>query len=345
MIFLHFFETDASFEESYNGEEYKEPWVSLTKENDEVNYDKKKYEPLTFNILSDGKIGWKAKNSSSVKTIQYSKNGGEWTDITSTTGGTTIPVVTGDVLKFKGETWPGSTSSNYSQFTSTCTFAASGNPGSLKYGEVTYGDEPLANYCYFSMFNGCTGLTTAPELPATALAERCYQQMFNGCASLATAPELPATKLAENCYDNMFYGCTGLTTAPSVLPATTLKSYCYYCMFNDCENLTTAPALPATTLANKCYQYMFRGCTSLTTAPALPATTLANYCYQYMFSGCTSLNYIKAMFTTTPSASYTKGWVISVASTGTFIKNSAAAWNVTGDNGVPSGWTVQTAAS
>lgn len=42
MIFLHLFDDDASFEESYNGEEYKEPWVSLTEENDEVNYDKKK---------------------------------------------------------------------------------------------------------------------------------------------------------------------------------------------------------------------------------------------------------------------------------------------------------------
>ena len=103
MRYLHLFETDASFEESYNGEEYKEPWVSYTKENVEVNYSKKKYEPLTFNILSDGEIGWKAKTSGSVRTIQYSKNGGEWTDITSTTGGTNISVVTGDVLKFKGE--------------------------------------------------------------------------------------------------------------------------------------------------------------------------------------------------------------------------------------------------
>lgn len=30
---------------------------------------------------------------------------------------------------------------------------------------------------------------------------------------------------------------------------------------------------------------------------------------------------------------------------GTFVKNIAALWNVTGDNGVPTGWTVQTATS
>jgi len=72
---------------------------------------------------------------------------------------------------------------------------------------------------------------------------------------------------------------------------------------------------------------------------------LADYCYSNMFRGCTNLNYIKAMFTTTPSASYTGNWVNGVASSGTFVKNSAASWNVTGNNGVPTGWTVQTASS
>ena len=51
------------------------------------------------------------------------------------------------------------------------------------------------------------------------------------------------------------------------------------------------------------------------------------------------------MFTTTPSSDYTSDWVNRVASSGTFVKNSAATWNVTGKNGVPSGWTVQTASS
>ena len=61
-----------------------------------------------------------------------------------------------------------------------------------------------------------------------------------------------------------------------------------------------------------------------------------------MFNGCSRLNYIKAMFTTTPSSSsYTYNWVQNVAATGTFVKNSAAEWNVTGTNGVPTGWTVE----
>jgi len=34
--------------------------------------------------------------------------------------------------------------------------------------------------------------------------------------------------------------------------------------------------------------------------------------------------------------------VSGVAATGTFVKNSSATWNVTGVNGVPSGWTIET---
>lgn len=225
----------------------------------------------------------------------------------------------------------------------------------------------LANFCYQYMFNGCRSLTTAPELPATTLANYCYNSMFSQCSSLTTAPALPATALRTSCYANMFYNCTSLTTAPSLpattlfgdcyssmfsectslttaptLPATTLYSSCYRYMFQGCTNLKYAPALPASTLANYCYDSMFAGCTSLTNAPVLPATTLAAYCYQDMFSGCTSLTYIKAMFTTTPSTSYTRNWVSGVAASGTFVKNVSATWTETGVNGVPTGWTTRT---
>ena len=200
----------------------------------------------------------------------------------------------------------------------------------------------LASSCYQSMFEGCTGLTTAPELPATILADSCYTGMFEGCTGLTTAPTLSATTLANHCYQGMFYGCTGLTTAPE-LPVTTLANYCYISMFGGCTSLTTAPELPATTLTRWCYASMFNGCTRLTKAPELPATTLTDSCYSGMFDGCRLLNYIKAMFTTEPSISYTDSWVSGVASTGTFVKNVAATWDVTGVNGIPEGWTPQTA--
>ena len=147
-------------------------------------------------------------------------------------------------------------------------------------------------------------------------------------------------------FHRLFYNAYNIVTVSSgFLPATTLSRYCYYYMFYGCTALTSAPALPATTLQQYCYQYMFRGCTSLTTAPVLPATTLVSYCYNYMFQNCSKLNYIKAMFTNTPSTTYTRSWVQSVSTSGTYVKNSRASYTTTGNNGIPSGWTVETASS
>ena len=122
----------------------------------------------------------------------------------------------------------------------------------------------------------------------------------------------------------------------------TMKEYACYNMFDNCTGITTAPELPATTLEGNCYSYMFSGCTNLTTAPKLPATTLKDRCYDRMFYSCRRLNYIKAMFLTTPSSSYTNDWTKFVSSTGTFVKNKSASWNVIGVNGIPNNWTVET---
>ena len=142
--------------------------------------------------------------------------------------------------------------------------------------------------CYFGMFSECTGLTSAPELPANVLANNCYGWMFKGCSALASAPELPATKMEAYCYNSMFANCTGLTSAPE-LTAKRLESNCYQHMFEGCTSLSSAPELPATYLVTECYHSMFNGCTSLTSAPKLPATTLDWGCYSEMFQGCTSL--------------------------------------------------------
>ena len=201
----------------------------------------------------------------------------------------------------------------------------------------------LKEQCYCGMFQSCSSLTTAPSvLPAAYVTAFSYAKMFDSCTSLVNAPVLPATTVGRGGYSDMFYGCTSLVNAPE-LPATSLGIDCYQEMFLQCNRLVNIPSiLPATTLANGCYSSMFSGCTSLTTAPELPATTLVSQCYNYMFDGCTSLNYIKAMFTTTPSTTYTSGWVDGVAATGTFVKNKNATWNVTGDNGVPTGWVIET---
>lgn len=144
------------------------------------------------------------------------------------------------------------------------------------------------NCRFCSLFKGCSVLTSAPELRATALKIRCYNSMFEGCTSLTKAPDLPATELQQRCYESMFEGCKSLTKAPD-LPAPKLESWCYEAMFRGCEALTDAPKLSAEDLAWDCYSYMFEGCKSLDKAPALPATTLQPGCYSYMFANCTKL--------------------------------------------------------
>ena len=202
----------------------------------------------------------------------------------------------------------GASSSKYHKFVINGLVAASGDITSIL--NFDCAQTTLAVYCYNSMFSGCTGLTSAPELPATTLASSCYNSMFSGCTGLTSAPELPATKLANYCYRNMFRGCTGLTSAPE---------------------------LPATKLANFCYRYMFDGCTGLTSAPELPATKLIYGCYQYMFRGCTGISLIKAHFTVW--GTQTNDWVYNVASTGTFYKPSALPVEY-GNGKIPTGWTV-----
>ena len=64
--------------------------------------------------------------------------------------------------------------------------------------------------CYMAMFQDCTELTEAPELPATTIVHGVYQNMFQGCTSLQKAPVLPAAKVADGAYYRMFYGCTSL---------------------------------------------------------------------------------------------------------------------------------------
>lgn len=116
-------------------------------------------------------------------------------------------------------------------------------------------------------------------------------------------------------------------------------------LFKNCVTLRNAKnlVLPATTLDHRCYYAMFYGCISLVVAPELPAAALVYQCYNYMFYNCSSLNYIKAMFIYSPGLLYTYNWMNGVSNEGTFVKNKNASWNVTGNDSIPSGWTVQTA--
>lgn len=118
--------------------------------------------------------------------------------------------------------------------------------------------------------------------------------------------------------------------------------YVFRSLFSDAIGLRHVEKgfLPATSLSDGCYEGMFFNST-IVTAPELPATTLASYCYAQMYQNCSSLNYIKMLATDISAYKCLSVWVQEVASSGTFVKNPDATWDVVGDNGVPSGWTVK----
>ena len=244
---------------------------------------------ITFTAEKAQKFKMTTNGDYTISGLQYSVNNDDWQNVEKdkevTFGGTN------GSLRLRGTNTNGTATAWYTKSTITFTdpnvnVACTGDIRTLlDWRNYNIVETNNARFCY--LFNGCSVLTSAPELPATTLADHCYNQMFGGCTKLTSAPVLPATTLAVFCYTYMFYGCTNLTSAP-VLPATTL-AYCYTGMFSGCTKLTSAPALPATTLADHCYADMFNGCTSLKTAPKLPATTLAGDCYYNMFSGCTAL--------------------------------------------------------
>ena len=231
----------------------------------------------------------------------------------------------------------------------------------------------LATNCYYQMFYNCTSLINPPTIGATKTSSYCFREMFYGCTSLVTPPTIPLTdySLSQHSFREMFYGCTSLTStscinfssitalatyalyamfrectsltaAPTSIgtSSTTLGTYCFSYMFYGCTNIENVPSLPRATLTTYCYYYMFYRCSKITTAPELPAISLTSNCYSYMFRYCSLLNYVKALFTTTPSTSYTNTWLGDVASTGIFVKNINATWTTTGTSAVPTGWTI-----
>ena len=218
---------------------------------------------VTFKADTEQKFKMTTQNYT-ISGLEYSVNDGEWQDVEADTevpfGGEN------GTLRLRGTNQNGTATStvNYStiKFTvANVNVACTGDIRTLlNWKNYTTVDTQNARFC--SLFNGCSVLTSAPELPATNLAEKCYASMFKGCTNLETAPALPATYLV---------------------------GYCYFYMFADCKNLNTAPELPATHLALFCYYGMFQGCSSLQKAPDLSATDLRYYCYTNMFCNCTNL--------------------------------------------------------
>ena len=128
-----------------------------------------------------------------------------------------------------------------------------------------------------------------------------------------------------------------------IIDYTTVSSNYYRGMFSGCYYLSKAPVVFGESDGNYSHAEMFYGCINLVEGPKLFSKTLKSYAYDSMFYNCSKLNYVEAYFTTTPGTNYTSNWMYGVQTTsGTFVKNSAATWNVTGVNGIPTNWTKTT---
>ena len=287
-----------------------------------------------------------------ISKLEYSVGGNEWTAVEKDKevgfGG-----AKGD-LRLRGKNLEGTASSSRYKY-STITFtdpdvkvACTGDIRTLLDWE-SYKTVETKDARFYNLFDDCTALTSAPELPAETLADYCYDSMFYGCSSLQTAPKLPAKMLASYCYRYMFKGCSSLKKAPE-LPAETLANACYNSMFESCTSLKSAPALPAKTMAYQCYSNMFSGCTSLKTAPKLPATTLASSCYFGMFCGCKILSSITMLALDseiTKSQSTVKSWLDEAAGTNASVTSRTLkvkdkdAYNALVDNSyLPDNWKI-----
>ena len=256
--------------------------------------------------------------------LEYSVNNGDWTTLEAGTG-VTFGGTNGN-LRLRGTNLNGT--SVLHQY-STITFTDRNVPVACT-GDIrtlldwnNYATVNTENAMFIKLFENCSVLTSAPELPATSLADNCYYCMFSGCTNLKSAPKLPAPTLTTCCYNYMFSGCTNLKTAPE-LPAEVLANQCYDGMFSGCTNLKTAPKLPAKGSQWLCYAGMFSGCTNLKSAE-LSIEFLKRDCCSQMFYNCTNLSSVTMLAPSTEitssGLSYYLDYWLNNAGTDQSVKN------------------------
>ena len=277
---------------------------------------------VTFTAEKAQKFMMTEHDGYKISGLEYSVNNGDWTTLEAGTG-VTFGGSNGN-LRLRGTNLNGtSVTGQYS----TITFTDSNVPVACT-GDIrtlldwdNYTTVNTENAMFIKLFENCSVLTSAPELPATSLAYNCYYCMFFGCTNLKSAPELPAPTLTTCCYFAMFAMCTNLKTAPE-LPAEALAYQCYDSMFSGCTNLKTAPKLPAKNSRRECYASMFSGCTNLKSAE-LSIEFLDRGCCNFMFKNCTNLSSVTMLAPSkeiTLSGSYLDYW-LNNAGTDPSVKN------------------------
>jgi hypothetical protein len=178
----------------------------------------------------------------------------------------------------------------------------------------------LTNGCYYYLLAN-TGITKAPELPATEIPNNSYQYMFTMCGELPEAPAITVENVGEYGMALMFYQCSKLTKA-NAISVKTAGEGAFQGMFNSCVELTESPEINAKnidylacdgmfyncqkltkanaiavegTIGQEALVWMFEECVELTESPAITAESIGESACSNMFSGCQKLKKANAI--------------------------------------------------
>lgn len=185
---------------------------------------------VTFTAEKAQKFMMKTNGNYNISGLEYSVNFGDWTTVEAnkevTFGGTN-----GD-LRLRGTNTDGTASAldKYSTITFTDSYVPVACTGDIRtlLDWDNYTTVNTENAMFIKLFENCSVLTSAPELPATSLAYNCYYCMFSGCTNLKSA-ELSIEFLSRGCCGSMFYNCTNLSSVTMLAPskAITLSGLSY----------------------------------------------------------------------------------------------------------------------
>ena len=141
------------------------------------------YKGLTFTAMEDGcSITYQNSDKTSA---EYSKDGVNWESYNGSSNGSITSFVgirlnKGEKLYVRGTIDPaGQSLARHTKFVISGNVSASGNINSLN-----NNSDVLPPAAYADLFNGCTSLMSAPELPSVNLSSQCYYRMFKGCTNL-----------------------------------------------------------------------------------------------------------------------------------------------------------------
>ena len=202
--FIKSFQNDAAIQAAVDDKSLGHPYVALNDATGKIDWNGKDIDYskmyLTIEALEDGDFNISYMKNSAY----YSINNSEWVKKENTNY---INLKSGDKVRVKCLQSSGVIQAYGWFWNNTIKFNVYGNVESMFFGDNFEGHNE--GYRMAALFRYSTGLVDASNMVMpTSIAM--YDEMFNGCTSLTTAPELPATTLVENCYKQMFYDCTKL---------------------------------------------------------------------------------------------------------------------------------------